>query len=89
VHRRQAGVFQRSRGFDPGLRFDDIELIRRLSRERRFGIVGKRVLVSDRRYKADGVLRMFLRYLLLSVLFAAGRFDLANNVDYKLGDLRR
>jgi glycosyltransferase involved in cell wall biosynthesis len=80
------GVFQRSRGFDPGLRFDDIELIRRLSREHRFGIIGKQIFVSDRRYKEDGVLLMFLRYLLLSVLFAIGRFDWANNIDYKFGD---
>jgi glycosyltransferase involved in cell wall biosynthesis len=82
-------VFQRSRGFDPDLRFDDIELIRRLSKKHRFGIVGERVFVSDRRYKEYGVLRMFLRYLLLSVLFAIGRFDWANNVDYKFGDHRR
>jgi glycosyltransferase involved in cell wall biosynthesis len=42
-------VFRESRGFDPNLKFDDIELIRRLSRGRRFGIVEERVFVSDRR----------------------------------------
>ena len=31
-------IFQRSRGFDPGLKFDDIELIRRVSKKHRFGI---------------------------------------------------
>lgn len=78
--------FRRRRGFDPGLRFDDIELIRRLSRERRFGIVGKRIYVSDRRYKESGVLWIFLRYLLLSFLFVIGRFDWANYIDYEFGD---
>jgi glycosyltransferase involved in cell wall biosynthesis len=79
-------LFQRSRGFDPGLRFDDIELIRRLSRVSRFGIVGRRIFVSDRRYKEEGVLWMFLRYLLLSFLFVIGRFDWANYIAYKFGD---
>jgi glycosyltransferase involved in cell wall biosynthesis len=80
------GVFQRSRGFDPDLKFDDLDLIRRLSRERRFGIVNRQVFVSDRRYKEYGVLRMFLRYLLLSFLFAIGRFDWANYIDYEFRD---
>jgi len=82
-------VFQRSRGFDLGLKFDDIELIRRVSKKHRFGIVNKRVFVSDRRYRELGVLRMFLRYLLMSLLFATGRFDWANHVDYEFGDHKR
>jgi glycosyltransferase involved in cell wall biosynthesis len=40
-------VFQRSREFDTGLKFDDIELIRRVSKEYRSGIVYKRLFVSD------------------------------------------
>jgi glycosyltransferase involved in cell wall biosynthesis len=82
-------VFQRSRGFDPGLTFDDIELIRRLSKKHRFGIVDERLFVSDRRYKEHGVLQMFLRYLLMSLLFAIGRFDWANHIDYEFGDHKR
>jgi glycosyltransferase involved in cell wall biosynthesis len=82
-------VFRRSRGFDPGLKFDDIELIRRVSKKHRFGIVYKRLFVSDRRYKEHGVLRMFLRYLLMSLLFAIGRFDWANHIDYEFGDHKR
>jgi len=42
-------LFRGSRGIDPGLKFDDIELIRRLSKGRRFGIVKEKVFVSDRR----------------------------------------
>jgi glycosyltransferase involved in cell wall biosynthesis len=79
-------VFQRSRGFDPNLNFDDIELIRRLSKQYRFGIVNRRIFVSDRRYREYGVLRMFLRYLLMSFLFATGRFGWANRIDYEFGD---
>jgi glycosyltransferase involved in cell wall biosynthesis len=79
-------AFQRSRGFDPNLKFDDIELIRRLSEAYRFGIVNRRIFVSDRRYRECGVLRMFLRYLLMSLLFAIGRFGWANRIDYEFGD---
>jgi glycosyltransferase involved in cell wall biosynthesis len=82
-------VFRRSRGFDPSLKFDDLELIRRVSRKHRFGIVNKRLFVSDRRYKEHGVLRMFLRYLLMSLLFAVGRFDWANQIDYEFGEHKR
>ena len=79
-------VFRRSQGFDPSLKFDDIELIRRLSKGHRFGIIYKRLFVSDRRYKEHGTLRMFLRYLLMSLLFATGRFRWANYVDYEFGN---
>jgi glycosyltransferase involved in cell wall biosynthesis len=79
-------VFRSSRGFDPALKFDDIELIRRLSRGRRFGIVEREVLVSDRRYKEHGVLRTILQYSLLALVFALGRFEWANHIDYEFGD---
>ncbi len=78
-------VFQESRGFDPGLRFDDIELIRRLSKGRRFGIVEERVFVSDRRYREQGVVRMILKYSLMALLFALGKFSWANRIDYEFG----
>ena len=82
----RADVFKQSRGFDPALKFDDIELIRRLSRGRRFGIVEREVLVSDRRYKEHGVLRAILQYSLLALVFALGRFEWANHIDYEFGD---
>jgi glycosyltransferase involved in cell wall biosynthesis len=78
-------LFRGSRGFDPGLKFDDIELIRRLSKGRRFGIVEERVFVSDRRYREQGVGRMFLRYSLLALFFALGKFAWANCIDYEFG----
>jgi glycosyltransferase involved in cell wall biosynthesis len=81
----RAENFRNSRGFDPNLRFDDIELIRRLSRGRRFGIVRRWVLVSDRRYREQGTLRMILRYSLMALLFALGKFRWANRIDYEFG----
>jgi glycosyltransferase involved in cell wall biosynthesis len=83
-------VFQKSRGFDPALKFDDIELIRRLSKGRRFGIVAReRVYVSDRRYREHGVFRMLLRYLLMSLFFALGKYRWANRIDYEFGSHER
>jgi glycosyltransferase involved in cell wall biosynthesis len=79
-------VFRESSGFDPDLKFDDIELIRRLSKGRRFGIVGQRVFVSDRRYREQGAPRMILRYALLALFFALGKFAWANRIDYGFGD---
>jgi hypothetical protein len=78
-------LFRESSGFDPGLKFDDIELIRKLSKGRRFGIVEKRVFVSDRRFREEGVLRMMLVYSLLSLFFALGKFRWVNRVDYEFG----
>jgi glycosyltransferase involved in cell wall biosynthesis len=79
-------TFRESRGFDASLRFDDIELIRRLSKGRRFGIVGQRVFVSDRRYRDQGTTRMILRYSLMALFFALGRFHWANCIDYEFGN---
>lgn len=79
-------VFRESRGFDPRLKFDDVELIHRLSKGRRFGIVaGERVYVSDRRYREHGVPKTTLRYLLMSLFFAPGKHRWANNVEYEFG----
>ena len=82
-------LFQGSSGFDPNLKFDDIELIRRLSKGRRFGIIEERVFVSDRRYREQGVLRMILRYSLMALVFALGKFAWANRMDYEFGKHER
>ena len=78
-------AFRGSRGFDPELKFDDIELIRRLSRGRRFGIVAERVYVSDRRYREQGIPRTMLKYSLMALFFAFGKFRWANRIDYEFG----
>ena len=78
-------VFRGSEGFDPTLKFDDIELIRRLAKGRRFGILAQRVYVSDRRYREHGVPKMLLRYLLMSLFFALGKYRWANRIEYEFG----
>jgi glycosyltransferase involved in cell wall biosynthesis len=78
-------VFRECRGFDPSLKFDDIELVRRLAKGRRFGIVAQRVYVSDRRYREHGVPKMLLRYLLMSLFFALGKYRWANRIEYEFG----
>jgi len=78
-------VFRRSRGFDAGLKFDDIELIRRLSEGRRFGIVGRHLFVSDRRYREHGTPRMVLTYALMGLFFSLGKFTWTNKIDYEFG----
>jgi glycosyltransferase involved in cell wall biosynthesis len=79
-------LFQESRGFDPSLKFDDIELVRRLSKGRRFGYVGTSIFVSDRRYREQGILRTFLLHLLMAPAFALGKFEWANHIAYEFGD---
>jgi glycosyltransferase involved in cell wall biosynthesis len=79
-------LFQESRGFDPSLKFDDIELVRRLSKGRRFGLVGESAFVSDRRYRKEGILRTFLLHLLMAPAFVLGKFEWANHIAYEFGD---
>ncbi len=85
----RGGVFGESRGFDPALKFDDIELIRRLSRGRRFGIVEERVYLSDRRYREGGVARTMLQISLMGLFFAFGKYSWANHLDYEISGKHR
>jgi glycosyltransferase involved in cell wall biosynthesis len=44
------------------------------------------VLVSDRRYREQGILRTFLLHLLMAPAFALGKFEWANRIDYEFGN---
>ena len=79
-------IFAQSEGFDPSLKFDDVEAVRRLSRGRRFGVVREKVFVSDRRYVEQGLARTALRYSLVALLSALGRHRWANLVPHGFGD---
>jgi glycosyltransferase involved in cell wall biosynthesis len=79
-------LFRQSHGFNPSLKFDDIELVRRLSKRGRFSLVGASVFVSDRRYREEGILRTFLLHLLMAPAFALGKFEWANHIAYEFGD---
>jgi glycosyltransferase involved in cell wall biosynthesis len=79
-------LFRESCGFDTSLKFDDIELVRRLSKGKRFGLLDASVFVSDRRYREEGLLRAFLLHLLMAPAFALGKFEWANHIAYEFGD---
>jgi len=81
----RGGLFRSSAGFDPVLKFDDIELVRRLSKGRRFGIVEEKVFVSDRRFRDSGYVRMVAQYGLMALIFALGRYEWANRINYEIG----
>ncbi len=82
----RGGLFREGAGFDPAFKFDDIELIRRLSRGRRFGIIHEKVFLSDRRYRESGTVRMVAQYGLMSLIFALGRHGWANRIGYEIGE---
>jgi glycosyltransferase involved in cell wall biosynthesis len=79
-------LFRESCGFDTSLKFDDIELVRRLSKGKRFGLLDASVFISDRRYREEGLLRAFLLHLLMAPAFALGKFEWANHIAYEFGD---
>lgn len=81
----RTAVLHVSRGFDPAVTFDDIDLIRHVSWRGRFGILHSAVRVSDRRFRKYGVVRMTAVYVLLSLFFAVGAFRAANMVTYEFG----
>jgi hypothetical protein len=47
--------------------------------------VGASVFVSDRRYREEGILRVFLLHLLMALAFALSKFEWASNVTYEVG----
>jgi len=78
-------VFRGSIGFDPAFKFDDIELVRRLAGGRRFGIIEEKVLLSDRRYREQGFGRTVAQYCFMGLVFALGKFEWANGMNYDIG----
>lgn len=72
-------------GFDANMQFDDMDLVRRLARDNRVGIVGKELLVSDRRWRKFGAPRMAGLYALLSLSFLVNRVRWGNLWDYEWG----
>jgi glycosyltransferase involved in cell wall biosynthesis len=83
-------IFEQSPGFDPHLKVgEDVALVRKLSKGHRFGIVAKQLLVSDRRYKEEGVSRMLTKILLLSIIFTFGKFGWANRIEHEFGSHTR
>ncbi len=80
-----AESFRRIGGFDASMQFDDMEFIRRLAKEEWVGIVGTRLLVSDRRWRKFGALHMGAMYSLLSLSFLINHAQLGNLWNYEWG----
>lgn len=78
-------VFSEVGGFRSDFTFEDIEFIRRASRNRRFAILKTAVHVSDRRFFENGVVYTIGQYLLLSFLFSLGLFKFSNKIPYSFG----
>lgn len=75
-------IFLAAGGFRKDLKFDDIELIRRIGGRYRFAHLRVPLFVSDRRFRTDGIMPTTVRYLALSILFFFHAFKLANRVPY-------
>jgi glycosyltransferase involved in cell wall biosynthesis len=75
-------LFRTLGGFDPSLTYDDIAFIRKAARRGKFIVLSHHIVVSDRRFRSEGVIPMLLKYLLLSIFFIFGLFRLANVIKY-------
>ncbi len=62
--------------------YDDIALIRKAGRMGRFRMLPVWVGVSDRRFRKEGALWVFLRWLALSPFFVLGIFRIQNIIPY-------
>lgn len=78
-------VFGKVGGFNEEIKFEDMELIRRISKGFSFGIIPIRIWVSDRRFRRYGIIKMLFKYLYLSFLFNINKFDWAEKVSYPFG----
>ncbi len=79
----KSSTFKRAGGFDDKLVHDDIHFIRKASKIAKFGIIRAVLEVSDRRFRKEGTVKMFIIYLILSIFFVFGAFNLANKLQYK------
>jgi hypothetical protein len=82
-------VFLSDHGFKEEFRYDDIEMIRRYTKKAHFGMLKNIIYVSDRRFQREGVVFLFLKYLLLSLLFVTNQFKVANFISYRFSHYKR
>ncbi len=79
-------ILRANYGFDTSLKVaEDMELIRRLARRYRFGVIPRSIRVSDRRFKERGILRMAMLLVVMSIIFTIGYFKWANLIEYEFG----
>lgn len=75
-------IFYNDGGFNKHLTFEDIEFIRRYAKRNTFGILQEHVYVSDRRFKEEGEIKLFIKYIYLSYYFMTNQFVEANKIKY-------
>lgn len=76
-------LFMQTNGFSSNYKFEDIEFIRRASRLGKFRVLNTSIGVSDRRFLKEGILFLFIKYILLGILFSLGLFKVTNKFSYK------
>lgn len=81
--------YQKVGGFETKYTYDDIQFIRKAAKEGKFMIMPFYVLVSDRRFRKDGIIKTTVLYLYLSLFFLLGAFDKANKIKYKFGHYKK
>lgn len=80
-------IYRANKGFDTSLKLgEDMELIRRLARRYRFGVIPHSIRVSDRRFDERGILRMAQLLVAMSVIFTVGYFRWANLIEHEFGN---
>lgn len=79
-------VFNKNKGFNEKIIYDDIELIRRFSKKYKFGIINEKIYVSDRRFIKYGFTKTVISYIKLSYYFSKNQFKIRKKVDYKFGE---
>lgn len=81
-------AFKKLGGFRSDILVDDLDFVHRAGKAFRFGIIGTRVYVSDRRFQTFGVLTTTLQYLHISWHFVRGRLIATNSINYVFGKFR-
>jgi len=83
-------VFDTSRGFK-SIKFEDLELINRISRKERFRLVPVPVYISDRRLQKEGLVISLFKYTAISFFFLFGQLTspLAQQIEYQFGKYKQ
>lgn len=78
-------LFTKLGGFNQDVKFEDIELIRKASKNEKFSMAPLFIWVSDRRFKKYGIIRTTIQYLILSILFLLNQFNYSAGISYQFG----
>ena len=85
----KSNVFKSINGFNSNIKFEDIELIRRASKQYSFSMLNNFIWVSDRRFKKYGIVHTTIQYLILSAFFLFNQFNLSLGFSYPFGKFKK